>query len=291
MKCPNCGAVHPGKVCPNCGYRREAQHDSDLEVAKLRKNSGIFIASIVISAFGFIISVSLKSWFFILFGVLLVGSVIGIIRNNKQLVLKRSLTTTSDNSIYQPYASHSVNTAMSQSSPRFVDDSRTELNQDTDEQPLEEITPHKSENHYIAGTSFRQEIIEQLLDEYSGLNPLYTSTKEELIEMNLEGTRIYSYEYTSTDVSLVEETENPYDPNAIKVLVDDFFVGYIKKGSCSHVKKLLHSGNILRIKAEVCGGNYKCLVSEWDDDRNDFVYDVIKSDLPYFVTVNIQYKN
>ena len=44
-------------------------------------------------------------------------------------------------------------------------------------------------------------------------------------------------------------------------------VGYIKKGSCTHVKNLLKSGKIAKIDAEIHGGKYKLLYSEYDEDK------------------------
>ena len=45
----------------------------------------------------------------------------------------------------------------------------------------------------------------------------------------------------------------------IQVFVSDTYIGDIKKGSRAKVKKLLESGTIQRIDAEVSGGNYKIL--------------------------------
>ena len=41
--------------------------------------------------------------------------------------------------------------------------------------------------------------------------------------------------------------------------MSDTYIGDIKKGSRAKVKKLLESGTIQRIDAEVSGGNYKIL--------------------------------
>ncbi len=44
MKCPNCGAVHPGKVCPNCGY-------GSSNTPKKKKSKALIIALVLIGIF------------------------------------------------------------------------------------------------------------------------------------------------------------------------------------------------------------------------------------------------
>lgn len=149
------------------------------------------------------------------------------------------------------------------------------------EQPL----PYKTENHHVAGTSHYQRELESLGEE----NPAYEYSKEELVEEGYEDEKVYYYDFSPNTVELVEEPENAYDPNAIKVIVDGVHIGYIKRGSCAHVKQLLHSGKITKISAEIRGGKYKFLYCEYDDEKGKDVYQLECEQSDYYATVIIQY--
>ena len=94
---------------------------------------------------------------------------------------------------------------------------------------------------------------------------------------------MYQFDFYPSNVQLIEEPENEHDPNAIKVVIDGVHVGYIKAGSCSHVKKLLRENKISSISAEISGGKYKMLVP--GDDYDSF--DLDRDSSPFFVTVEL----
>ena len=151
---------------------------------------------------------------------------------------------------------------------------------------LEKNTPqYKTENHHVTGTSYRQKEIESLGEE----NPIYEYSKRELIDEEYEGEKVYYYDFNPSTVELIEEPDNKFDPNAVKVVIDSVHVGYIKKGSCTHVKNLLKSGRIAKIDAEIHGGKYKILYSEYDEDKDKEVYEVETGESNYYVTVEIKY--
>ena len=144
---------------------------------------------------------------------------------------------------------------------------------------------YKTENHHVAGTSYRQKEIESLGED----NPIYEYSKRELIDEGYEDEKVYYYDFNPYTVELIEEPDNKFDPNAIKVVVDGVHVGYIKKGSCTHVKNLLKSGKIAKIDAEIHGGKYKLLYSEYDGDKDKEVYELEAGESNYYVTVEIKY--
>ena len=98
-------------------------------------------------------------------------------------------------------------------------------------------------------------------------NDDYRLSKKELIEECLENERIYECDFYFTKVELVPEPDNPYDPNAVKVIVDDVLVGYIKAGSCTHILKVLKEDRIVKIECEIGGGNYKYLGYDEDEEK------------------------
>ena len=72
----------------------------------------------------------------------------------------------------------------------------------------------------------------------------------------------------------------------LQVFVHNTHIGNIKKNSISKVKKLLDSGNIQRIDAEVSGGNYKKL--RYDSGRNEYFYDELED--AFGITIEITYR-
>ena len=149
-------------------------------------------------------------------------------------------------------------------------------------------TPQTSitEKHHITGISHYMDNLMQLSEE----NYEYDYSKRELIDNMLEGERIYQYEFDISKAELIEEPSNPYDPNAIKVVLDGLHVGYIKKGSCAHIKKLLASDRIIKISAKAGGGKYKYLSCEYDFEKDKDVYELERDSANFFVDIILELK-
>ena len=81
-----------------------------------------------------------------------------------------------------------------------------------------------------------------------------------------EGDLIYKYSFRIDTVSLVPEPTNPYDENAIMVLINNSHVGYIKRVDCLSVKELLASNNI-SINAKIYGGPYKFAITQYGTEH------------------------
>ena len=130
-----------------------------------------------------------------------------------------------------------------------------------DPEPKPERTFSKMETHRIAGTSFHEKEIPELMIE----NGDYDMTAAELIDAGFEDERVYKYSETYCTASLEPEPDNQYDPNAVKVYADGIHIGYIKKGSAAHVKKLLEEDRIARMSIAITGGPYKLAYLNEDD--------------------------
>lgn len=121
-------------------------------------------------------------------------------------------------------------------------------------------------------------------------NPYYDWTKQELVDIHMTEERIYQYEFDPKTVELVPEPDNPYDPNAVKVIVGGFHVAYIKRGSCSHILKLLKEDSISNISCIMGGGPYKYISEEYDDEADRDIYVMEKGDTKFFVHLKITEK-
>lgn len=147
-------------------------------------------------------------------------------------------------------------------------------------------TKPSKEHHKIAGTSYRQNEIKSLGSE----NFEYQMSKSEIIDCGMEDTKIFELEFDANRVELIEEPDNEYDPKAVKVVIDGAHVGYIKKGSCSRIKKLLKDDKIASISANIFGGKYKLVYSDYDYDKDKDIYTLEKGIMDFFVSIDITLK-
>lgn len=138
------------------------------------------------------------------------------------------------------------------------------------------------ERHKLAGTSYHTDAIMALAQE----NPDYDLTKREIIDDGLTDERIYQYTFADGPVELVDDPDNEYDPNAIKVLVAGQHIGYIKRGSTGRVHNLQRAGRVLGVTAEIYGGKYKVVICDDDDDGAEH-YDLIRDETGYGAAIEI----
>lgn len=151
--------------------------------------------------------------------------------------------------------------------------------------PAQPPKPANVERHKVAGISYRTEELLTLGTE----NPDYSLTKKQLIEEGLTDERVYRTDFYVTRCGLIPEPENPEDPKAIKVVADGIHIGYIKKGSCAHVHKLLGEGRIESISCDIEGGPYKIVQTDYDEDGNES-YTLEKDTIPYYAVVVVRVK-
>lgn len=111
-------------------------------------------------------------------------------------------------------------------------------------------------------------------------NPNYDLTKRELIE-ECPDEKVWQY-YFNVKGNLVPEPDNPNDPNAIMVQADGRCIGYVPKGSTSHIRKLMESGRIKSMDLDIGGGKYK-EVYENDDDK----YEMDRGERPFSAVLEL----
>lgn len=116
----------------------------------------------------------------------------------------------------------------------------------------------KTIQHKVAGVAHYENNILSL----ARPNPLYTKSAKEIIKAKAYNQNIYMYSFLKCPVELVPEPLNPHDPNAIKVIIGEKHVGYIKAGSCKHILNLIKEHRIIKIDYEITGGDY---INVWHD--------------------------
>lgn len=89
-------------------------------------------------------------------------------------------------------------------------------------------------------------------------------TRSELRKEFEDGDRVDQYYFDFQHVELVEEPDNEYDPNAIRIDVDGLTIGYVPKEQTAEVKNKMHAPDYAGIKlTEIHYGQY------WDISEDD----------------------
>lgn len=151
-------------------------------------------------------------------------------------------------------------------------------------QQEEKPKPH-GVTYKVAGVSFYEDNIMSLAMRSSE----YTMSKRELIDEGLTDERVWEYEFYPDKVEIVPEPDNPEDPKALKVLVDGVHVGYIKKGSCARMRRLLDGDRIHRIDVEMGGGRYKYVETDYTESGKE-TYTMDRGDVPLYVHLTVYEK-
>lgn len=135
--------------------------------------------------------------------------------------------------------------------------------------PASVLRKHKTENHKVAGVSFRQKEIQSI----GTRNSYYDFSESKFKEIVEPWERVYQYEFDLVVAELVPEEHNAATGNyAIKVMADNVHIGYIKSGSVSHVRKLIENDDILDVDIEIKGGKSKMLDEDGDIQRDSIGY-------------------
>lgn len=133
----------------------------------------------------------------------------------------------------------------------------------------------KEQRHILESTDANIETIMR----YAEKNDDYKLSKKALIEDGRDDEKIYEFE-------MWEEAKLNKQPDGnIEVTINGETIGKIKKGSRAKVNKLIKSGNIRNIHAEVSGGNYKIL--KYLSSRDEYVLDELENQ--FSITIEISY--
>lgn len=120
----------------------------------------------------------------------------------------------------------------------------------------------------VAGVPNYKKAIKALAEYHE--NDWYTTSTKEIREAGMDDERIYQYDFNICKVDFVDEPDNPYDKNAIKIIFDDEHIGYVPKTKCTTVKNIL-SKEIKSVYGELYGGKYKYVSSD-GTDKNETKY-------------------
>lgn len=114
----------------------------------------------------------------------------------------------------------------------------------------------------VKGMSYRQEAFSDLCQDLireSNDPPYLGYTSKEIKEELIFEERFYKYlPFEIPDVEFIPEFDNKFDPNAVKIVVRGYHLGYVTKSKNRKVLRLTTDSNNEVIKnAEIYGGDYK----------------------------------
>ena len=124
----------------------------------------------------------------------------------------------------------------------------------------------------VKGISYHQEAFSDLCQELiqeSDDVPYLGYTSKEIKEELIFSDRFYKYSpFELSDVDFVPELDNQFDPNAVKIVVRGYHLGYVTKSKNRKVLRLTTDSNNEVIKiARIYGGDYKDIDPESDKLR------------------------
>ena len=163
--------------------------------------------------------------------------------------------------------------------PEPVSAPEPDLINDEPPAPAPEQDPYQYYSFKVAGISFHEK---EIIDGLASENDDYDMTKKEIVDAYMTDESIYKYTFSIDDVQLEPEPDNPHDPNAIKVIADDVFIGHVPAKSTKKVKQLLNKSP--EIMCEVYGGPSKIVF-----DEGDGTYTMKKSDHNFGAEVILKY--
>ena len=153
--------------------------------------------------------------------------------------------------------------------------------------PAKELKQQTVTKEYeVAGVEFYlKNLLSMMVPNY-----LYSYKKQDLIDTCNYDVPIYKTVSTATNLQLVQEDDNPHDPNAVLVLLDDKIVGYIPRKDCKHVRHLMDNDLVVSFTCRVYGGKYKQVIEDYNWERDRSTYSMETGEEDYGITIVIEEK-
>jgi len=119
-------------------------------------------------------------------------------------------------------------------------------------------------------------------------NYLYKFKKQELIDCCQTDEPIYKDTIEDGILEIVPEPDNPHDPNAIKVLINEKLVGYIAAKDCEHLLDVIENDKVVSTACKIYGGKYKIVNEDYDVAKDRSTYSMEYGEDPYGITLYIR---
>lgn len=148
-------------------------------------------------------------------------------------------------------------------------DAQSDAESEVKEKSNESNKNFRYEKFYVAGTYFRQDNILSLPHIN---NELYRSSSVKKYEDNsyFLDDKVYQFDfkYYTLNLNVEHEPDNPVNPDAMKVCINDIHVGYIRDEDLDRFDEIANIG-VQGVVIDILGGNYKFI--DLNDDGDYFV--------------------
>ena len=154
-------------------------------------------------------------------------------------------------------------------------------------QPSEPSKPDTVTNQYeVAGVEHYMKNLLAMMEP----NYLYSYKKQDLIDTCNYDVPIYKTTIPEIKLELVQEDDNPHDPKAVVVLINDRIVGYIPRKHCKHIRHIMDNDLVVRFTCDVYGGKYKQVIEDYNWEKNRSTYSMESGEDDYGITLHITEK-
>ena len=164
------------------------------------------------------------------------------------------------------------------------DQDTEEAPEPADPAPKPEEPETKTRCYIVAGVPYYMDNLMSMAEE----NYLYAYKKQDLIVIGRTDEKIYKQIFTTSHLDLAHEPDNPHDPNAIKVLLDNKLVGYIPKDDCQHILDIMDNDLFVSANCEVTGGKYKMVNEDYDCIKDKSTYKMETGEDDYAIYIYIR---
>lgn len=116
----------------------------------------------------------------------------------------------------------------------------------------------------------------------------FTCTKKELRDYLIINQRVFQYKFNPTGIDLVPDPQNPYDSNAVKILLNNRHIGYIRSSQAQRSADLFNSDRVKRVQVSIQGGKYKILLGDgsyFDGSEPLSEFKLTQDEAPYSVRI------
>lgn len=107
------------------------------------------------------------------------------------------------------------------------------------------------------------------------INKMYYLDDEKLIASGKK--KVFRY-FFDGEMTFEEEPTNKHDKNAVKILLNGYFIGYVPAEFAAKMKSVMAKKSIIKVEYKIKGGDYKVIEGNTIEEcESDFKSDVIVS--------------
>lgn len=93
-------------------------------------------------------------------------------------------------------------------------------------------------------------------------NPNFELSTKQLYHKGFVGKRVYKYFYRYSDATIQREPKNKHDKNAVMILVNGQFFGYVNRDDAPVIGAAIKKNQIISCAIVMTGGPYRYIISE-----------------------------